>query len=261
MTLHCEIDGAEDAPAVLLGGSLGSTTAMWDEQVGPLSERLRVVRFDLRGHGDSPAPPGPYSVQKLAEDVLELLDALAIERCCYCGVSLGGMVGQWLAAHAPERIDRLVVCASSPRLPPAAQWTERARTVREAGTVEVVADAVVERWLTPAFARAQPQLRGRLRAMIATSDPEGYASCCEAIAGVDLREDLGLIASPTLVICGAQDPVAPPQGHGETIAAGVQHGRLVALSPGAHLVSVERATEVTELISDYLAENTLEEKR
>jgi 3-oxoadipate enol-lactonase len=260
MRPHRELDGADDAPAVVLGASLGTSTAMWDPQVPALAERMRVVRFDLPGHGDSPAPPGPYSLSELAGGVLELLDELAIDRCSYCGVSLGGMVGLWLAARAPERIARLVVCASSPYLPPGGQWSERARAVRESGSVEVVADAVLERWLTPSFAAEHPDMRARLRAVLVASDPVGYAGWCEAIAGIDLREDLRLIGAPTLVICGAEDPVAPPLGHGELIAAGVQHGRLSTLSPGAHLVSVERAPQVNELIADHLMGNAKEEE-
>lgn len=260
MKLRCELDGAEDAPAVLLGPSLGTRTTMWDAQVPTLAARSRVVRFDLPGHDGSPAPPGPYTIEQLAGQVLELLDELGIERCCYCGVSLGGMIGQWLAAHAPRRIERLVVCASSPHMPPTAQWIERARSVRASGSVEVVADAVLGRWLTPAFAEANPRTRASLRAMLAACDPQGYAACCEAIAAMDLRADLRLIEAPTLVICGTEDPVAPPRGHGELIAAGVRRGRLVALSPGAHLVSLERAAEVTELIVGHLSGNTEEEQ-
>ncbi|HZE04218.1 MAG TPA: 3-oxoadipate enol-lactonase [Solirubrobacteraceae bacterium] len=249
--LNAEIDGAPDAPALLLGGSLGTTVAMWDPQVATLSQDHRLVRFDHRGHGGSPVPPGPYSMDDLGADVLTLMDRLGLERASYCGVSIGGMVGQWLAVNAPERIDRLVLICTSAYLPPAENWHERARAVREAGTPEAVADAVLSRWFTPEFAEREPGVLHRHRTMICSIAAEGYAGCCEAIAGMDLRAGLGRVTAPTLVLAGAQDPAIPPE-HGEAIAAAVPGARLEVLDPGAHLLNVERAGEVTELVAEHL---------
>lgn len=249
--LHHEIEGVRGGPPLLLGGSLGSSLSMWGPQVPALAERLRVVRFDHRGHGRSPEPPGPYSIEAMGRDVLTLLDWIGLDRVSYCGLSIGGMVGMWLAANAPERIDRLVLICTSAHLPPAEAWRERAATVRAAGTVAPIADRVVGRWLTPAYAARKPTVVGWLRGMLEASPPEGYAAACEAIAAMDLRADLARIQAPTLVLAGAEDEATPP-AHGEAIAAAIADARLELLSPMAHLGNVEQATAVTQLILDHL---------
>jgi 3-oxoadipate enol-lactonase len=251
-TLHHEDGGPPDGPPVLLAGSLGTTLRMWDPQVATLrAQGRRVVAYDQRGHGDSPVPPGPYSIADLGGDALALMDRLGIERASFAGVSIGGMVGQWLAANAPERIDRLVLICTSSYLPPASAWHERVATVRAAGTVEVIADAVAGRWVTPAFAAAEPAAFGALRAMLAACPVDGYTACCEAIAAMDLRASLAAIRAPTLVIGGAQD-AAIPNEHQERLAAAIAGARLEILDPGAHVVSVERADAVTALIAGHL---------
>jgi 3-oxoadipate enol-lactonase len=249
--LHHRADGPDDAPVLLLGGSLGTTLAMFKPQVQALSDRLRLIRFDHRGHGGSPVRPGPYTIEELGRDVLALLDRLDLERVSYCGLSLGGMVGMWLAANAPERIERLVLICTAPCLPPAAAWFERAAVVRNAGTPEAVADAVLGRWFTAGYAAAHPDVVARHRAMIASTPAEGYAGCCEAIAVLDLRPALERIAAPTLVIAGAQDPTVTPE-RAEGLAAAIPDARLEVLDPAAHLASVERAEQVSELIARHL---------
>lgn len=249
--LHHVLDGPPDAPPLLLGGSLGTTTAMWDQQVAPLAAHHRLIRFDHRGHGRSPEPPGPYAIADLGRDVLALMDALGIERASYCGLSIGGMAGMWLAANAPGRIDRLVLLCTSAHLPPADGWRARAETVLAAGSVEAVADAVLARWVTPAFAAARPERVAELRAMLAASPPAGYAACCEAIAAMDLRPSIGRIAAPTLVVAGFEDRATPPD-HARTIAAAIPGARLELLSPMAHLGNVEQPERVTQLILDHL---------
>ncbi len=249
--LFSESTGPEDAPVLLMGSSLGTSLHMWDSQLA-LAERLRIVRHDHRGHGRSPVPPGPYEIADLGRDVLELMDALEIERASYCGLSIGGMVGMWLGANAPERIERLVLICTSAHLPPAEGWAERAAKVRAAGTVEVVADAVVARWLTPAYAEEHPELVAELRAMLVATDPEGYASACGAIERMDLRDQLGRIAAPTLVISGAGDEATPPE-HQELIAASIPGARLETVDPAAHLAAVERPALVIERIAAHLA--------
>jgi 3-oxoadipate enol-lactonase len=234
-----------------MGSSLGTSLDMWDSQLA-LAERLRLVRLDHRGHGRSPVPPGPYEIADLGRDVLELMDALEIERASYCGLSIGGMVGMWLGVNAPERIERLVLICTSAHLPPAEGWAERAAKVRAAGTVGVVADAVVARWLTPAYAEEHPELVAELRAMLIATDPEGYASACGAIERMDLRDQLGRIAAPTLVISGAGDEATPPE-HQELIAAAIRGARLETIEPAAHLAAVEQPARVNELIADHLA--------
>jgi 3-oxoadipate enol-lactonase len=250
--LNCSSSGPGDAPVLLLGGSLGTTLDMWDPQVPELSASHRVIRFEHRGHGGSPVPTGPYTIDELGGDVLTMLDRLALPRVSYCGLSIGGMVGQWLAINAPERIERLILLCTAPHLPPASAWHQRAAAVREAGTPEVVADAVIGRWFTPDYAASHADIVARYRAMIAGIDPEGYAGCCEAIATMDLRAGLPGITAPTLVVAGRQDPSIPPE-HGEAIAAAIPGARVEILDPGAHLASVERAEAVTSLIAGHLA--------
>ena len=244
-------EGDPDAPPLLLGNSLGTTTAMWDAQAAALADRFRLIRYDHRGHGRSPQPPGPYEIGDFADDVVELLDRLGIERASYSGLSIGGMTGIVLAARHPQRVDRLVVCCSSPYMPPASMWAERAAAVRAAGSVDAVADPVVERWLTPAFAAAHPDVRDRLRAMLAASPPDGYAWSCAAIEHMDLRPLLADVRAPTLVIAGEQDAAAPPPSHGWLIANGIPGARY-ELVPAAHVANVEQPELVTNLIIDHL---------
>ena len=198
--VHREVSGPSDAPVLVLADSLGSTLAMWEPQVADLARHRRVVRYDLRGHGGSPAPDGPYTIADLGGDLLALLDDLEVDRADLCGLSLGGMVAMWVAAHAPDRVRGLVLCATSARLVPET-WAARARTVLDEGMGAVV-DRVVGVWFTAAYAAEHPELVDRMRAMIASSSPIGYAACCRAIETMDLTGDLASIVAPTLVLVG-----------------------------------------------------------
>ena len=248
--LHHEIAGPDGAPVLLLGPSLGTTLRMWDGQL-PLAERFRLVRFDHRGQGASPLPPGPYEIADLGRDVLELLDTLGLERVHYAGLSLGGMVGMWLGANAPDRIDHLVLLCTAAFMPPVSMWEQRIAIVSDAGSVEPIADAVLDRWLTPEFRAADPEQAASLRAMIAGSPPEGYAACCGAIARMDLRGELETVQAPTLVVSGAQD-VATPVADQELIAGAVAGARHSVVSPAAHLAAVEQPERVNGLIAGFL---------
>ena len=249
--LNAQVSGPRDGAPLLLGGSLGTTLRMWDPQLAALARSYRVTCFEHRGHGASPAPDGPYRIDDLGADVLALMDRLELERASYCGLSLGAMVGQWLAINAPDRVARLILISTAAHLPPAEGWYERAAAVRQAGTPEVVADAVLARWFTPAYAAVSPVVVGEYRAMISSVAAEAYAGCCEAIAVMDLREGLARISAPTLVLAGAQDPATPPE-RGRALAGAIPGARLEVLDPGAHLLSVERADEVTRLICDHM---------
>ena len=249
--LHHAESGPRDAPAVVLGSSLGTTLDMWAPVLGPLERSHRVVRFDHRGHGGSPVPNGPYEIADLGGDVLALLDRLELERCAYVGVSLGGMVGLWLAAHAPARITRLVAVCSSAHLPPPEPWAQRAAKVLAAGDVAAVADAVLARWFTPAYARSHPEVLGWVAAMLRGTPAAGYAACCGVIERLDLRGELARITAPTLVVGAAGDHAIEPE-HSRAIAAGVAGARLEVLSDGAHLAAIECADEVAALIEAHL---------
>jgi 3-oxoadipate enol-lactonase len=243
--------GEADAPPLVLSGSLGTTRAMWEPAFDALASRFRVLRYDHRGHGESPAPPGPYRLADLGADLLALLDRLGVERAHVCGLSLGGLVGLWLAAAHPERVDRLVVCCTAPAFPPPEQWHERAATVRARGTA-VLADALVQRWFTAGFPERHPEVVDRVRAMLADVSDEGYAGCCEALAEADLTDRLADVGAPTLAVAGAQDPVTPPAAL-QRIADGVGDGRLAVIPEAAHLASVEQPDRTAELITDHLA--------
>jgi 3-oxoadipate enol-lactonase len=249
LELPYRIDGADDAPPLLLSNSLGSTAEMWDPQIPALAERFRVIRYEIRGHDGAPVPDGPYTLDDLGRDAVALLGRLGVERAHFAGLSLGGMIGMWLAINAPERIDRLVLLCTSALLSRDHDWPLRARTVREQGT-GAVAQAVVERWFTPAFAQANPDLAARMRAMVADTPPEGYAGCCDAIHAMDLLDEVERVRAPTLVIAGREDPATPPR-HAERIAARIRHARL-ELVDAAHLASYERPGEVTGLMLSHL---------
>lgn len=246
MIPYFEVAGPPDAPPLLLINSLGADLGMWEPQLAALARAHRVIRYDARGHGRSPVPPGPYDLAALGRDALDLLDHLGVARAHMCGLSLGGMTAMWLAAFAPDRVDRLVLLCTSALLGPPSAWSSRAQTVLDQG-MEAVADAVVDRWLTPA---ASPSSRARLRAMIAATPPVGYAGACAAIESMDLTGDLSRIAAPTLVVAGVQDPATPPP-HGSAIAAAVPGARFVTV-PGAHLASWEHPTVVNKLILEAL---------
>jgi 3-oxoadipate enol-lactonase len=244
--------GPEQAPVVVLSCSLGTDRSMWNPQIPALSERFRVLRYDLRGHGSSPAPPGPYAISDLGEDLLALLDELEIERATLCGVSIGAMTSIWAGAHAPDRVRRLVLCCTSARFSPEAAdvYRARARTVREHG-VDVVADGALERWFTPGFREANPDLMSQIRRGLTSTSSEGYAGCCDALAAMDLRRDLGAINAPALVIAATDDPATPPE-HGRLIADGIRGARFELIAGAAHLASIEKAEQVTQLILGFI---------
>lgn len=248
--VHCEATGIPNGPVLVLADSLGATLAMWEPQLEVLARRFRVIRYDLRGHGGSPAPAGRYTIADLGGDLIALLDDLGIERAHICGLSLGGMIGMWVAAKAPERVDRLIVCASSARLGPPEAWATRARTVRSEG-MGAVTETVVGRWFTPGFAASCPDVVARMRAMLESISPVGYAGCCRAIETMDLTGDLAAIVAPTLVLVGDEDR-ATPLAHAERIAAGIPGAQLEVVLDAAHLLNVEQAEVVNALILEHL---------
>jgi 3-oxoadipate enol-lactonase / 4-carboxymuconolactone decarboxylase len=250
--LHWRVEGPLGAPTLVLLNSVGSDTRMWEPCVGPLAEQFRVVRVDWRGHGRSPAAPAglPCTIGDLGGDVLGVLDRLGAGRVHLAGLSLGGMVGIWLAVHHPGRVGRLALLCTSAHLPPARNWTDRAAAVR-AGGMAAVADAVLARWVTPDLAGRDPALVARLREMFTSTDADSYAQCCEAIGAMDQRADLGRIAAPTLVVGGAADPATPPE-HQRAIAAAVTGARLELLEDTAHLATVQRPGTVAALLADHL---------
>jgi 3-oxoadipate enol-lactonase len=242
VSVSYSVAGPEDAPVVVLSNSLGATGAMWDPQVPGLAERYRVVTYDARGHGESPAPSGPYTLDDLTDDLVALLDEVGAQRAHVAGLSLGGMTAMRLAVREPQRVDRLVLLCTSAK-PDPQPFLDRAATVRAGGTAPL-APAIAARWLTPAYAAEHPELVAKLEAMIAGADDEGYACCCEVVAGVDLVADLARITAPTLVVAGWQDLALPPE-HQQLIADSIPGAELLTVSPGAHLANLEQTLQVT----------------
>lgn len=250
VALRYRVDGPPGAPVCVLGPSLGTALELWDPQVGELSREWQVVRYDLRGHGGSPAPPGPYTVADLAGDVLGIVDRLGVDTFAYCGLSLGGAIGGWLGVHHPERIDALVLCCTAAKFGDPATWQDRAAGVRADG-LEWLVPSSTGRWFTPGFPAAAPEEAERLLGMLRAADPEGYAGCCEAIGAFDVRDRLGEIGVPTRVVAGDADPATPVELARE-LAEGIPGADLVVVRDAAHLANVEQPAAVTAAVVEHL---------
>ncbi|HEY2315168.1 MAG TPA: 3-oxoadipate enol-lactonase [Streptosporangiaceae bacterium] len=244
------LEGPPGAPVLVLGNSLGTSAAVWDRQVPQFRQYFRLLRFELPGHGGSPASPGPYTIAGLGAGVLSLLDTLGVDRASYCGISLGGMIGMWLAAHAPDRVAALGLVCTSAYLPPASAWLARADQVLAAGMASVCGP-VVGRWFTPEYAAKEPAVVEVFRAEFQRTDPGGYAGCCAAIAGMDQRATLAAIRAPTLVLAGRDDVATPPQ-HGEVIARGITGARVEVIPAAAHLAPVSAPARVTAALLAHM---------
>ncbi len=248
--IHYRLDGPAGAPVLVLSHSLGTDHRLWDPQSPALAARFRVLRYDGRGHGASGTPPGPWEMAALGRDVLGLLDHLAIREASFCGLSIGGMIGMWLATNAPERIRRLVLANTAARLGPPERWDQRIAAV-EAGGLAAVADGVLERWLTPGFVAARPEEARRLREMLLATRPAGYTAACAAIRDMDQRMAVGAIASPTLVVSGSRDLSTPP-ADGRFLAERIPGARYLELE-AAHLSNVEAAEPFTRSLLRFLS--------
>ena len=253
MTLAHVLEGRPDAPVLVLPSSLGTTRELWDPQIDALEREFRVLRYEHRGHGASPVPPGPYSMSDLGADAIELLDELGVGRAVWCGLSLGGMVGMWLAVHAPERLSGLVLACTSAHVASPDVYRERAALVRRRG-IEPAASAIVARWFTVTTFDERPELPERFRAIVVGQPVEGYAGCCEALAGWDFREKLGTISTPTLVVAGSADE-ATPAPDTDLIAERIPGARRIVLDGAAHLANVERPEAFLAAVLPHLREH------
>lgn len=251
--LHYRIDGDGSgnpgAPWLVFCNSLGTDLHMWDAQVADLSRHFRVLRYDARGHGQSEAPPPPYALSDLGHDAIALLDALEIEQAHFCGLSIGGLIGQWLGIHAGERLDRIAVCATSARIGTAQSWATRMDSVRADGLAALTA-ATAERWFGPKFRASEPGTVGEVLDSFVATSIDGYIGCCAALAGADLRDDIKRISNPVLAISGDEDPVCPPSDL-ENIAGHVRQGRHVSM-PGRHMVNIESPQAFNAALSAFL---------
>lgn len=247
--INVEIAGSDSAPALMLSNSLGTNIHMWDDQVGEWSKHFRVIRYDRRGHGQSDAPKGPYSMERFGRDVLNVLDALDVEKTHWCGLSMGGMVGQWLGANAPSRIGKLVLSNTNFYYSDKTLWDDRIRFL-ETNPLEKLVDPNMERWFTADFRAKAPQAIARMKEIFLTTDKNGYAACCAAIRDMDFRASNPSITAPTLVIVGAKDPATPP-AQGEAIAAQIPGAKVVSFE-AAHIANMEQPAPYTKAVLDFL---------
>ncbi|WP_260957015.1 3-oxoadipate enol-lactonase [Pseudomonas citri] len=248
-------DGPQDAPVLVLSNSLGTDLHMWNEQVAAFSEHFRVLRFDTRGHGQSLVTEGPYSIEQLGRDVLAMLDQLDIDKVHFCGLSMGGLIGQWLGINAGERLHKLVVCNTAAKIGDPSVWDPRIETVLRDGKAAMVAlrDASIARWFTADFVQAYPEKVKQITDMLAATSPEGYAANCAAVRDADFREQLASIRVPLLVVAGAEDPVTPPSG-GHFIQERVR-GAEYAEFHAAHLSNVQAGAAFSERVLAFLLDS------
>jgi 3-oxoadipate enol-lactonase len=250
LDVRYELAGPAEAPMVVLSHSLGADLSMWDPQARALEARLRVLRYDSRGHGRTTVTPGPYTIETLARDVVALMDALGMTRAHFCGLSMGGLIGMWLGAHTPERIDCLVLSNTGAKIGTSEAWNARIRSVESGGMI-AVASAVIERWFTPEFRRRSPEVVARAERMVADTPAEGYAACCAALRDADEHADLAAITTRTLVIAGTHDPATPP-ADGRALATAISGARYVEL-PSSHLSNLEAEASFTAELLAFLA--------
>jgi len=247
--IHVEVEGPDNKPVLMLSNSLGTDLHMWDPQVGVLTQHFRLVRYDRRGHGKSGVPKGPYNMEMLGRDVLAVLDALKIDKINWCGLSMGGMVGMWLGANAPQRINRLILSNTSAYFADKEIWNGRIKTVREKGLASIVG-GTMERWFTQGFREREPKKIAWLSEMFLATDPEGYIACGEAVRDMDHREIIKSITAPTLVIAGRHDPATTVE-HGEFIRSRIPGASMTVLD-AAHIANVEQPHDYTDAVLGFL---------
>lgn len=249
--LHHRVEGRDHGPALLLSNSLGTDLHLWDRQLDTFRSAFRVIRYDGRGQGRSDSPSGVYTIEELGSDALWLLDSLGIDRAHVCGLSLGGLVAQWLAVHHPDRIDRLVLAATAPRIGTPDRWQERVDAVR-AGGMAAVADHVVQTvFFSPGFAEREPEVVEAAKATLLATDPEGYIGSCLALRDTDLHGLVASIRAPTLVLVGADDPSTPVE-EARTLSERIENSRLVVIPNAAHLCNVEQPAPFAREVVRFL---------
>jgi 3-oxoadipate enol-lactonase len=249
LKVNYALEGRSGAEVLVLSNSLGTNYSMWDRQVPEFLKTLRVLRYDTRGHGQSSVTPGPYSIEQLGKDVLGLADAVGVERFHFCGLSMGGMIGMWLAANAPERVNKLVLCNTAAKIGTVETWNARIEAIRKDG-MKPMAAAVVERWFTAAFREKDRATVARTQKMLEEANPEGYAANCAAVRDFDFRERLGEIRKTSLVISGKHDPATTP-ADGRFLAEHIAGARYAELN-AAHLSNIEDGERFTKEVSTFL---------
>lgn len=248
--LFYRLEGNETKPVLVLSHSIGTDHAMWDPQVPDLLPYFRVLRYDSRGHGASDAPPGDYSVEELGQDALALVDSLDISQFYFCGLSLGGAIGQWLAARAPDRLTKLILANTSPQFGQGTNWETRIATVRERGMAGI-AGIAMQRFFSANFLQRSNSYTDSIKSVLLGTDPKGYIGCCAALRDTNYIALLREIQAPTLIIIGDQDVSTPWSGHGEILAREIPGCKILRL-PAAHLSNIERPRSFTAALMEFL---------
>ncbi|HEY0704785.1 MAG TPA: 3-oxoadipate enol-lactonase [Candidatus Acidoferrales bacterium] len=249
-SLRYEWEGPADAPVIMLCNSLGTNLAMWDPQIATLAKEFRVLRYDSRGHGQSEATPGPYTIKGLGQDALGLLDALQIRRVLFCGLSLGGVIAQWLGVNARDRLNAIIISNSAAKIGNDDFWNKRIEKLREGGIAPVAA-AQVLRWFTEKYVAANSQVIARMKEMFVATPLDGYIATCAALRDSDLRGSINYIQTPTLVLAGAHDVVTPP-ADGKFMAVGIPGAQYAELN-ASHLSNIEDAAEFTAVVVRFFS--------
>src|SRR6202789_1581959 len=249
--LNVSVEGRDSGPTLMLSNSLGATMQMWEPQMAALKQLFRVIRYDRRGHGKSAVPAGPYSMERFGRDVLAILDDLNIEKVHWCGLSMGGMVGQWLRAHPPGRFHKIILCNTSCYYPDPTNWHNRIKAVKEGG-IASVADAVMSGWLTADFRAREPQIAADMKAMLISSPVQGYLACCEALSTLDQRTLLPKIKSPTLIIAGRND-MSTPVAAGEFMRSQIP-GASMTILDASHISNIEQPHAFTDAVVGFLTQ-------
>ncbi len=247
--LFYTLSGKADAPVLMLSNSLGTTLDMWQPQLAALERCFHLLRYDMRGHGKSDVTEAACSIGTLGHDVLSLLDELQIGKVYFCGLSIGGVIGQWLGANAPERLKSLVLCNTAARIGTLESWNERIAAVGQGG-VASIAEAVLQRWFTPAFRLASPGAVAPLQAMLLATNPKGYISLCMALRDMDQRKLVERICLPTCIIAGDHDPATTLED-AKFLQERIPGARLIAL-PVAHISNVEAADQFNAAVMEFL---------
>lgn len=250
--MHFRVDGPQDAPALIFCNSLGTTLHMWDSQIEALTNDFKVVRYDRRGHGLSTTSEASFTMADLGQDVLALMDHLQIQQAHFCGLSIGGLVGQWLGTEAENRLLSLTVCATAAKIGTDEGWVQRAKEVRATGLAPLL-EGTLERWFNPDFITKNAELVQFILDEFAQNSSEGYAQCCEALAQADFRSELHKVSIPTLCVSGVQDPVCSAADL-DFIANHVKQGTHTAIA-GRHICNVESAREFNQLLLSFLLKN------
>ncbi len=249
--LNYRLDGPEQGPVIMFSNSLGSDLTMWDSQISAFVDAgYRLLRFDTRGHGKSSVPPGPYSIEAISEDAVGLMDILGLKQVHFCGLSMGGMIGQYLGAKHPERFISLALCSTTAHMPPRELWDERIQTARSKG-MTALAGGTIDRWFTKSGQKNLPTLVEKIRNMILNTPVEGFCACCAAIQNMDLRDKVRTISVPTLIVAGEHDPSIPASGPG-SIHELLPAAKRKVIPDAAHLVNAEQAEVFNRTLLEFL---------